>query len=83
MTLKLVINDITYDHLNPWDDRDDYKITHTIYHEVDEAKNIDQYWIKYTISDKSGKHSSKTQKIVFEKIPDESEVVSFTEYTRN
>ena len=77
------IKDINYDHLITWDDRDDYKITHIIYHEVDEAKDINQYWIKYTITDASGKYSSKTQKIIFETVPDESEVVDFTEYTRD
>ena len=77
------IKDINYDHLTVWDDRDDYKITHIVYHEVDESKNIDQYWIKYTITDASGKYSSKTQKIIFENLPSEDEVVSFTEYTRD
>lgn len=29
------INDINYNHLETWDDKDDYKITHIVYHEVD------------------------------------------------
>lgn len=77
------IDDIKYDHLLTWDDKDDFEITHTIYHEVDRAKDINQYWIKYTITDKSGKHSSKTQKIIFEITPSEEEVTSFLEYTRD
>ncbi|MBE6155539.1 MAG: SH3 domain-containing protein [Firmicutes bacterium] len=77
------IDDINYDHLKVWDDRDDYKITHIVYHEVNKAKKIDQYWIKYTITDKSGKHSSKTQRIIFEITPDEEDVTDFLLYTRN
>ena len=71
------IKDINYDHLTAWDDTDDYKITHIICHEVDTSKQIDQYWIKYTIKDGSGKYSSKKQKIEFEKLPNEEDVVDF------
>jgi len=77
------INDINYDHLRTWDDKDDFKITHIVYHEVDTRKDINQYWIKYTITDASGKYSSKTQKIEFEITPDEEDVMSFSEYTRD
>lgn len=77
------INDINYDHLRVWDDKDDYKITHIVYHEVDKAKKIDQYWIKYTITDGSGKYSSKLQKIIFENTPDESEVTDFALFKRD
>lgn len=77
------IDDIKYDHLRTWDDKDDFEITHKIYHEVNKAKDIDQYWVKYTITDKSGKYSSKTQKIIFEIRPDESKVLSWSEYTRD
>lgn len=77
------IKDINYDHLKLWDDREDYKVTHQVYHEVDESQNIDQYWIKYTITDASGKSSSKTQKIVFEQKPSEDEVLDFSEHTRD
>ena len=62
------------------DDKDDYKITHIVYHEVDALRGIDQYWIKYTITDASGKYSSKTQKIEFENKPSEDEVTSFAYY---
>ena len=71
------IKDINYKHLTAWDDSDEYEITHIICHEVDEQKNIDQYWIKYTITDGSGKSSSKKQKIVFEKLPSEDKVIDF------
>ena len=37
----------------------------------------DQYWIRYTITDASGKSSSKTQKIEFENRPASSEVKDF------
>lgn len=81
-TYKVIsIDDINYKHLKAWDDKDDYKITHIVYHEVDELRGIDQYWIKYTITDASGKYSSKTQKIEFEKNPSEDEVTSFLYYT--
>ena len=71
------IKDIKYDHLTAWDDSDDYEITHIICHEVTPSKNINQYWIKYTITDASGKSSSKRQKIIFEKTPSEDDVVDF------
>lgn len=77
------IEDINYNHLIAWDDRDGYKITHTVYHELDPSQNKDQYWIKYTITDASGKHASKTQKIEFEIKPDESKVTNFIEYTKD
>ena len=77
------IDDIKYNHLIVWDDKNDYEITHKVYHEVNTAKNIDQYWIKYTITDASGKYSSKTQKIVFENNPDDSEVLNFSEFDRD
>ena len=73
------IKDINYDHLKAWDDRKGYKITHVVCHEVDEEKDIDQYWIKYTITDKSKKSSSKVQKIIFEKLPSEEDVIDFSE----
>ena len=76
------INDINYKHLTITEDSTDYTITHTVYHEVVKERNIDQYWIKYTITDKSGKSSSKTQKIIFEIAPEESDVVDFSEYKR-
>lgn len=71
------IDDINYDHLEVWDDRDDYVITHVVYHEVNKSMNIDQYWIEYTVIDGSGKSVSKIQKITFEKKPSESQVKDF------
>ena len=73
------IKDINYKHLTAWDDSDEYEITHIVCHEVDPLKNIDQYWIKYTITDGSGKSSSKKQKIVFEKLPSEDKVIDFND----
>ena len=77
------IDDINYDHLRVWDDKDDYKITHVVYHEVNKAKKINQYWINYTITDASGKYSSKLQKIEFEITPDEKDVVDFVLFERD
>ena len=74
------IESINYDHLELWDDSDKYEVTHQVYHEVKPDENIDQYWIRYTITDASGKSSSKTQKIEFAKRPEESKVKSFLEY---
>lgn len=76
------IDDINYKHLEVIEDTDDYKITHKIYHEVNPAENIDQYWIEYTITDGAGKSSSKLQKIEFEERPDESKVLDFSEFKR-
>lgn len=78
------INDINYDHLTLWDDKDGYVITHKVYHEylecLTESNNCepkDQYWIRYTITDAVGKSSSKTQKIIFKINPSEKEVLDF------
>ena len=81
------IDDINYKHLTLWDDKEGYKVTHQVYHEyVDclrgsySCEPKDQYWIKYTITDASGKSTSKTQKIIFEIRPAESRVLSFDEF---
>lgn len=71
------ISKISYDHLEIWDDRDDYKISHIVCHE--KSSDTDQYWVKYTVKDKSGKETSKMQKITFEKEPDEEKVLDFSE----
>ena len=72
------IDDINYKHLTVYEDSTDYNISHIVYYE----KEKDQYWILYTITDKSGKSSSKMQKIIFEIDPDEDRVVDFREYKR-
>lgn len=76
------IDDINYDHLTLWDDREGYEVTHIVYHEVNFKENKDQYWIKYTITDKAGKSSSKTEKIYFTVKPNEKDVVDFSNYTK-
>ena len=74
------VNDINYKHLEVIEDTKDYEITHIVYHEVKHSQNIDQYWILYTVTDGSGKSSSKLQKIEFEEEPDENEVIDFSKY---
>ena len=74
------IDEINYIHLEVVEDRDEYEITHVIYHEVVPSKHIDQYWIEYTITDAAGKSSSKLQKIEFEEEPNEEDVIDFAEY---
>lgn len=76
------IKDISYDHLTLWDDREGYEVTHIVYHEYKAKEDVDQYWIKYTITDKAGKSSSKTEKIFFTITPDEKDVVDFSKYTK-
>lgn len=79
------IDDINYDHLEVWDDKPGYEVTHKVYHEtgVDiNGNTIDQYWIQYTVTDKVGKNSSKVQKIVFNKRPSEDKVYDFKELER-
>ncbi len=73
----LDIDHITTDHLTVWDDRDDWKITWEIYHEVKPSEHKDQYWIVWTVTDASGKYASKTQRIVFENKPSEDQVKDF------
>lgn len=76
------IDEIKYDHLEVTDDRDGVKVSHKVYHEVDEAAGKDQYWILYTATDAVGKTTSKTQKIEFNVRPDESRVLNFSELQR-
>ena len=76
------INDINYKHLEVIEDRDDYEITHVVYHEYKPKEFKDQYWILYTIKDAAGKSSSKLQKIEFEEKPNEEEVLDFDDYVR-
>lgn len=79
------IDDITYDHLEVWDDKPDYEVTHKVYHEVGvdiNGKNIDQYWIQYTVTDGVGNSDSKVQKIEFNEKPSEEEVYDFSELER-
>lgn len=75
------IDKITYDHLTLWDDHDDYKVTHKVYHEKEKCNansdGIEKYWIKYTITDATEKSASTTQKIEFKEKPNEKEVLNF------
>ena len=77
------IDDINYKHLEVVEDKDEYTITHEIYHEVKPSEHIDQYWILYTITDGVGKSSSKLQKIEFEEEPNEDEVLDFDDLERD
>ena len=74
------IDDINYKHLEIVEDRDEYEITHFVYHELVPSEHKDQYWILYTITDAAGKSSSKLQKIEFEERPSEEDVKDFSEY---
>lgn len=70
---------ISYDHLEIEDDREGVVITYKVYHEVVESEGKDQYWIKWIATDAAGKKSSKVQKIIFDKRPDEEVVYPFSE----
>ena len=79
------IDDINYDHLYVWDDKPNHEVTHKVYHEVGvdfNGKNIDQYWIQYTITDGVGNTDSKLQKIVFTNKPSEDQVYNFYDLER-
>ncbi len=79
------IEDINYDRIKVKDDNDDYTITHVVYHEYDPNIDpiIDQYWIVYTVTDASGKSSSKTQKIIFKNIPSKDKVKPWTDFKKD
>lgn len=77
------IDDINYKHLTVVEDRDEYEITHVIYHEYKPSEYIDQYWILYTVTDGVSKSSSKMQKIEFEEKPSEDRVLDFADYRRD
>ncbi len=72
------IDNINYDHLEVKDDKPGVKVTHKVYHEVDETEGKDQYWILYIATDAVGKTSKKVQKVEFNKRPDESKVLDFS-----
>jgi hypothetical protein len=75
------INDINYDHLEVWDDKNDFEITHKVYKEIkDDGEQ--QYWIVYKVEDGSGKTTSKTQKIIFLNEPEDNEVLDFKDFKR-
>ena len=74
---------ISYDHLAIDDDRDGVVITYKVYHEVVESEGKDQYWIKWIATDAAGKKTSKVQKIIFDKRPDESLVYDFSEIKKS
>lgn len=74
------MKDITYDHLEIYDDKDDYVIGHTVYKEEIIEEQITQYWIVYKIVDSAGNSIEKTQKIVFEISPEIDEVLDFKYY---
>lgn len=76
------IEDINYEHLEVTDDKPGVKVTHKVYHEVDELNNKDQYWILYIATDKVGKTAQKVQKIEFNKKPSEDMVLDFSELER-
>ena len=77
------IDDITYDSLEVTDDKPGVSVTHKVYHEVDDAKNIDQYWILYIATDAVGKTTRKVQRIEFNKTPKESEVLDFSKLSED
>ena len=82
------IDSITYDHLDLWDDHDDYKVTHKVYHEKEKCDSksdgVEKYWIKYTITDGTDKSASTTQRIEFSEKPEESKVLNFcTDYKKD
>lgn len=70
------IDDIKYDHLEV-SGGGNVKITHKVYHEVNESTGTDQYWILYTATDDNKQSTTKLQKIEFTIIPDESRVDDF------
>lgn len=71
------IKSIGFENLEVWDDKDNPKITYVVYHEVDATKKIDQYWIKYTVTDSVGNTASKIGSITFETKPSKNEVEDF------
>ena len=73
-------SEITMDHLDIWDDQPGYEKFFIVYHEKNDS--IDQYWIKYTVVDISGKAVSKTQKIIFNEPPSSKDVLDFSEWTQ-
>lgn len=76
------INEINYDHLEISDDKPGVKVEHKVYHEINEEMGKNQYWIQYIATDKVGKVAKKVQKIEFNTLPDESEVLDFNTLER-
>ncbi len=76
------IDEITYEHLEVYDDKPGVTVSHEVYHEVNEDTKKDQYWIQYTATDAVGKSVSKLQKIEFNIRPSDEEVLDFSELER-
>lgn len=71
------IEDIDYNHLNVWDDKENYVVNHEIYYEFLSTQK--KYWIIYTITDGVGKTNSAIQEIVFSIEPDDDKTKNFEE----
>ncbi len=76
------INNISYNHLDVWDDKDEVKITHKIYYEFNYVESRYKYWIAYTATDAVGKSTTKLQKIEFEEEPDRELLEDLVEYKK-
>ena len=73
------IDDIKYDHLNVWDDQSGYVITHEVYIEKEPTDRPGpQYWIKYKVTDKVGKQTSKIQRVIFKYPPADNKCKDFS-----
>jgi LAS superfamily LD-carboxypeptidase LdcB len=71
------IADIDYNHLDVWDDKEDYVINHEIYYEFLSTQK--KYWIIYTITDAAGKTNSTIQEITFLNEPDDGKTKKIEE----
>ena len=76
------IQDINYEHLEVSDDKPGVEVSHKIYCERNVNGQSDQYWIQYIAVDKSGKTTTKLQKIQFTEIPSDDEVLDFADLER-
>ena len=76
------IDDINYDHLEVTDDKPGVTVSHRIYCERNVNGQSDQYWIQYIAEDASGKTTTKLQKIQFDELPSDEEVLDFADLER-
>lgn len=68
-----------YKHLNVWDDQEGYTITHEVYIEREPTDRPGpQYWVKYTVTDKVGKTTSKIQRVIFKYPPADNKCKDFS-----
>lgn len=76
------VDSIGFENLKLSDDKGIMDISYKVYREYDSYSGLSNYWIKYTVYDKSYKKTSKIGSIIFENEPKEDQVEKFEDLER-